>query len=213
MSRKHIQEQECYSAVTAVGEGASPAGRLQEAGRNTPQVPCQGARMLAHQSLVEVTGGVREARQVPHSQRKPAGKTHNVYFGKLAGPRNADSPLQSPRDSERAGTWQDLLFSLFPGAPLAILPGSPAIGRSPLKMDWPSLHWPFYQDLFLDQGHVIWNKKVSGEPPVHPKSKMLSQIPEAEAQKYFHLTDPIGASSRIIVSLPSSSLPHSFLQT
>lgn len=80
-------------------------------------------------------------------------------------------------------------------------------------MDWPSVHWPFHHDLLLDQGHVIWNKTVSGEPPVNPKSKMLSQIPEAEAQKYFHLTDLLGASSRIIVSLTSSSAPHSFLQT
>lgn len=80
-------------------------------------------------------------------------------------------------------------------------------------MDRPSRHWRFHRHLLLDQGRVIWNKKVSGEPPVNPKSKMLSQLPEAEAQKYFHLTDLIGASSGIIVSLPSSSSSHSFLQT
>lgn len=80
-------------------------------------------------------------------------------------------------------------------------------------MDRSSRHGSFHRDLLLDQGHVIWNKKVSGEPPVNPKSKMLSQLPEAEARKYFHLTDLIGALSRIIVPLPSSSSLHSFLQT
>lgn len=77
-------------------------------------------------------------------------------------------------------------------------------------MDWPSLHWPFHHYLLLDQWHVIWNKTDSGEPPVNPKPKMLSQIPEAEAQQNFHsqisLVHPAELSSH---SLPHPRLIHS----
>lgn len=124
MSRSSSQQQERYSPGHCLGRRElscrdAPGDRMD----TPPSSPCQGARMLAHQSLWRVVWGEREAMQEPRSQRKPAGKTHSLHIRKLAGhwlgPGIQTAP-DSPRDS-RATMWQVLLFSSCSG-----------------------LHWPFF---------------------------------------------------------------------